>query len=278
MGPPVRQPYLDLLKLLGKEDLEVSDSPFLRWGPQVALAAVLLAALLVPMGILTPPLGMGGDSIAFIYAIGLAAMATVLTAAATASPYASVGLGREVIMMLTAEPVVVIALITAAVSAGSFRFQDMVAAQIATGPSISMAMAGLALFLALQAQAGKLPFDVAEADQEIMGGTSMELSGPKLALFKWAMWAKFVIFASILCQIFVPWPYFRFDLGAPALALWVNGGLGVIANLVKVLVVAVLVSLVDVVSPRVRIDQSINIFVAVIFIALFGLAFGVLGR
>ncbi|NIQ98745.1 MAG: hydrogenase 3 membrane subunit, partial [Gemmatimonadales bacterium] len=82
-------------------------------------------------------------------------------------------------------------------------------------------IAALALLLSLQAQVGKLPFDIAEADQEIMGGPFIEQSGPKLALYKWSLWAKLVVFAAILCSVFVPWP--RLDLVGPAAGAVLSG-------------------------------------------------------
>ena len=87
------------------------------------------------------------------------------------------------------------------------------------------------------------------------------MSGPKYALFKWAFLAKQVIFASLFCQIFIPWP--------TTFILWLD----VLINLVKVLIVVVFVCLVDVVNPRLRIDQAIKYFLIIVFVALMGLVF-----
>lgn len=275
-GPPIWQPYYDLFKLLGKEDLQVSDHWLLRLAPKLCLAAIVVAALLVPIGILQAPLGGSGDLIALVYFIGLAAVAIILGAAASQSPYASIGLGREVMLLLTVEPVLVISLLTAAVNAHSLRLSDMVAWQISHGPSISMTIAALALLFSLQAQVGKLPFDIAEADQEIMGGPFIEQSGPKLALYKWSFWAKLVVFAAILCSVFVPWP--RVDLvGAGAAAAGFQAVANIAIALAKMAVVFVLVGLLDVVNPRLRIDQALTYFLGTIFMAVIGLTFALLG-
>jgi len=277
-GPPVWQPYYDLFKLLVKEDLQVSGHWLLRLAPKLCLAAIMVTALLVPIGLLRAPLGGSGDLIALVYFVGLAAVAIILGAAASESPYASIGLGREVMLLLTVEPVLVISLLTAAVNAHSLRLSDMAAWQLSHGPSISTAIAALALLLSLQAQVGKLPFDISEADQEIMGGPFIEQSGPKLALYKWSFWAKQVVFGAILCSIFVPWP--RLDLvgpGAAGLAAAAQGAANVIIALLKIAVVVVLVGLVDVVNPRLRIDQALAYFLGIIFMAVIGLAFALLG-
>ena len=264
MGPPIIQPYLDLLKLLGKEDIKVTDNFLVVISPMVALAAVLVSSLLIPFGGVVP-LGGSGDMIAFIYFIGLAAVAVIIGGLASESPFALVGASREMMMFLIVEPVLFIGLITAAVNSHSLRMYDMLLWHQAAGPKISMVIAAIALFLALQAQVAKLPFDIPEAETELMGGPFIEMSGPKYALFKWSILAKQIIFTAIFVQIFIPWPktfVFALDL---------------LITLVKVLVVVLVVCLVDVVNPRLRIDQAIAYFFGVIIIALAGLAFALVG-
>ena len=260
-GPPLRQPYYDLLKLLGKENLEVSPNYLLRLAPIVYLTTILIAGLLVPMGTISPPIAAAGDVIVFIYFTTLAAVIIMMSAAASESPYAQIGVSREMMMLLTVEPVIAIALITGAVNAHSLRMSDIVMWYLTNGPTVSMVIAGISVFLAVQAQIGKLPFDISEAEQEIMGGLFIEMSGPKYALFKWGFLAKQVIFASLFCQIFVPWP--------ATFTLWLD----VPINLLKVLIVVVFVCLIDVVNPRLRIDQAIRYFLVMVFVALMGLVF-----
>jgi len=264
-GPPLIQPYLDLLKLLAKENLIPEASVLWQLGPTVCLGAVLMAALLTPLGP-PPPLAFAGDAIVFLYFIALAGASIMLGAFASGNPYAYVGASREMMMIFSVEPVMAIAVVTAAVKAGSLSFPDMVASYAAAGPSVSMVVAGIAFLLALQAQVGKLPFDIAEADQEIMEGPFIERSGPGLALFKLASYAKMLIFGSILVQVFIPLP--RFDAWAANLAV----------NLVGVAVLVAVVGLVNAVNPRLRIDQSMSYFSrVVVFVAVAGLVFASIG-
>lgn len=263
-GPPVTQPYLDLLKLLGKEDLRTAGGPLSALGPAMTLGSVLVLATLVPMGA-PPPLGFAGDIIVLVYVAGMGAVFLMLTAFASGSPYAFVGGSREMMMLLAVEPAVAVALIVGAVKAGTLATGDIAAWQAANGPSLSMILAGLVLFLALQAQAGKLPFDVSEAEQELMGGPLVELSGPRLALVRWALWVRQLVFACLLVEVFAPWP--RLEL-LP---------LDLVLALVKVLVVLVLVAVIDVVNPRLRVDQALRYYLRVGFSALAALAFAVIG-
>jgi formate hydrogenlyase subunit 4 len=265
IGPPVTQPYWDLLKLLGKEELRSTGGAVYAILPALTLASVLLLATLVPMGG-AAPLSFAGDMIVVLYVAAMGAVLIMLCGFASGSPYAYVGSSREMMMALVVEPTMAIALVVAAFKAQSLALYSMTAFQVENGASISMAIAGLAFLLALQAQAGKLPFDIAEADQEIMGGPLVEQSGPRLALLRWAIWARQLVLAFLLVEVFFPWPHFGvlpFDL---------------LASAVKALVVLLIVALVDVVNPRLRIDQAMAVFMRVGISSLSALAFAVIGK
>jgi formate hydrogenlyase subunit 4 len=264
MGPPITQPFLDILKLLGKEDLRTARGALYGAAPALSLASVLLLATLVPMGA-APPLGFAGDIVVIVYVAAISGVLLMLTAYASGSPYAAVGGSREMMTLLSVEPVVAVALVVGAMKAQTLSTGGILAWNAAEGPTISMLLAGATLFLALQAQAGKLPFDIPEADQEIMGGPLVEQSGPRLALFRWTLWAKQLLFAFILVELFFPWP--RVGILPADLAL----------ALVKVLVVLVLVAVVDVVNPRLRIEQAMKYYLGVAFTSLAALAFAVIG-
>lgn len=262
-GPPIRQPYLDLIKLLGKEDLRPTRGLVFRLAPIVTTAAVLMIALLIPMGA-GAPIGQWSDLIALLYVMSIVAVGIMMSAFSSGSPYAYVGASREMMMMLTTEPVVAIALIVAALKSQTVLLDGMVGWQLANHPALSTVIAAGAFFLALQAQVGKLPFDIAEADQEIMGGPFIELSGPRLALMKWSFHMRLLIFSVLLVQIFIPWPHVAF---AP---------ISIVATLAKAFIVVLLVGLIDVVNPRLRIDQSMNYFMRIIFAAAVGVALAVI--
>jgi formate hydrogenlyase subunit 4 len=272
VGPPIIQPYYDLAKLFGKEDLRASANFLVRLAPYACLISIAIAALLVPMGTFNAstqtvqsPFNNYGDSILFMYLIALSAVAVILTATASENPFAFVGASREMVMHLTVEPVLVIALVTAAINAGSLRMGDMVFWYHANGPSISMILAAIFLFLALQAQVGKLPFDIAEADQEIMGGAFIEQSGPKYALLRWSMMAKQIVFCSIFTQVFIPWPMIG------------NLAWDVLINMAKVFVLVLVIAVIDVVNPRLRIDQSVRYYLFLSAFSLIAIGFALVG-
>jgi formate hydrogenlyase subunit 4 len=264
IGPPITQPYWDLMKLLGKEELRSTGGVAYAGLPALTLGSLLLLATLIPMGT-TAPLAFAGDMIVVLYVAAMSGVFIMLTGLASASPYASIGSSREMMMLLSVEPILAIALSVGAFKARTLALGGIVDWQVRNGPSISMAMGGLAFFLALQALAGKLPFDIAEADQEIMGGPLVEQSGPRLALFRWAMWTKQFVLAYLLVEVFFPWPRLGIHL------------LDLLVTTVKVLVVLLLVTVIDVVNPRLRIDQAMGYYMRVAFSSLAALAFAVIG-
>jgi formate hydrogenlyase subunit 4 len=213
----------------------------------------------------TPPLGFAGDLIVLLYVATGATALLVLTGFSSGSPYAYVGGSREIMLLLAVEPVMAIALVVGAVKARTLATGAIADWNAANGPSISLVIAAIAFLLALQAQAGKVPFDIPEADQELMGGPLVELSGPRLALCRWAAWIRQLVLALLLVEVFVPWPRLGFlpaDLGLALLKA--SGAL-------------LLVAVVDVVNPRLRVDQALAYYVRVAFSALAGLAFAVIG-
>lgn len=247
IGPPVWQPYLDLFKLMAKEDLMPTRDVIFRLAPMVCLGAALVGGLLVPIGT-KAPLDGAGDFIVFIYIMGLSTVALVLGAMASSSPFAYAGATREVMMFLIVEIVVVVALIAGAINSHSLRFSGIVAWYTSHPFSLSMIIAALALLLALQAQFGKLPFDIPEAETEIMGGPLIEMSGPRLALLYWAVWVRRLIYACLFASVFLPWG---------RTGIW---PLDAVITLVLAFVIYVLVGVVEVLNPRLRIDQALSYY------------------
>jgi len=263
-GPPITQPYRDLMKLLAKEDLLSGGGVVFRAAPVVALAALLVAAMLTPIGT-KPPLGNYGDIIVWIYVISIAAVAVMLGAFASGNPFAYAGAGREMMMMLTVEPIVILALLAGVVKAKTLLMGGVVAWQLANGITTSMAVAAIAFFLAMQANVGRLPFDIVEAESEIVEGPFIEYSGPRLALCKLGFYVRQLVFALLFVSVFIPWP--NVDLTALAMLL----------TLVKALVVLLLVGVIDSVVPRLRIDQSMTYMSRVLFVAIGGVALALIG-
>ena len=262
-GPPLTQPYLDLLKLLGKEDLQVTGNPLFSLGPVMTFAGILVAALFTPMGT-RPPLGFAGDLIVLVYFLALASVGVMLGGTSTGSPYGALGVAREMMLAMMVEIIVMASLIVGVIHIQSFDLGRLSIWSRQSGPTLSMIIAAIAFFLALQVQLGKLPFDLPDADQEIMGGPFMEASGPKLALYKWSYFAKQILLASLFLEVFLPWP----KTGIIPV--------DILIHLIKVFIVLILVGLIDAVNPRIRVDQAISYFAGIWVILVFAIAFALI--
>ena len=127
-GPPLLQPYFDLLKLLGKEDLESGEFPLMqRFAAYLSLATVLTVACFVPIGFAVPMNG-AGDVIVLIYLLTLCGISTLLAGLAAGSTYSLLGISREVTTMISLEPLFAIAIIVGALHAGSLRLDPVLRA------------------------------------------------------------------------------------------------------------------------------------------------------
>ncbi len=266
-GPPIRQPYYDLLKLLGKEDIESGETPLMqRFAAYLSLAAILSVALLVPMGGRVP-LQSGGDAILLIYLLTLCGISSLVAALAAGSTYSLVGMSREMMAMMTLEPLLAVAIVVGAIHTGSLRLDDVLGGSLYGGgafPWAGLIMLGVLVF-SLQAFVGRVPFDTAEAETEIMEGPVMEYSGPKLALFKLARMSKLFVYSALFVALFAPW-----GNG------WVYP-LSLIIFLAKVLGVVLLVTLIAATHARYRIDQAVRYYAGLFALSLAALALAVKG-
>jgi len=273
-GPPIWQAYFDLLKLLGKEDIESGETPFMqRFAAYLSLATVLTVACLVPMGFAAPMNG-AGDVILLIYLLTLCGICTLLAGLAAGSTYSLIGISREMMIMIALEPLFAIAIVVGAVHTQSFRLDTVLNGSVYTTgfrPGANMAYtpeggfpwSGLimlaVMLLSFQAFVQRVPFDISEAETELMEGPLMEYSGPKLALFKYAQMAKLVIYSGLFVTLFVPWGA---DLMFP---------LGWLLFWAKVFALVLLVTLVAATHARYRIDQAIRYFASLLAVALVAL-------
>lgn len=260
-GPPIWQPYYDTFKLLGKEDIESGEAPVMqRFATYLSLASILTVACLVPMGFATPMNG-SGDAILVIYLLTLSGICMLLAGLAAGSTYSLVGISREMMTMLTLEPLFAITIVIAAVHTQSFRLDTILNGAIyQTGgfPVSGVIMLGVML-LSFQAFVARVPFDMSEAETEIMEGPLIEYSGPKLAIFKYAQMVKLIVFSALFVGIFVPWGA---DLMFP---------FGWILFWVKVSVLVLLVTVVAATHARYRIDQAIRYFASLLAVGIVAL-------
>lgn len=265
-GPPLLQPYYDLFKLLAKEDIESAESPVAqRVAAWLGMGVIVAAACFVPMGF-PAPLGQAGDAIVLIYLLMLSGLSTLLAGTAAGSTYSILGMSREMMLMLTLEPLFAAALIIGGVHAKTFQLQAVFEGAVYKGHfAVSGVLIMLVLLTSFQAFVQRVPFDIPEAETEIMDGPLAEYSGPKLALFKWARMAKLVVYAALFIGLFVPW--------GSKLPLPLAWGL----FWCKVFGIVLVVTTVSATHARYRIDQAVRYFGVLLGIAVAALVFATYG-
>ncbi|MDD1716127.1 MAG: NADH-quinone oxidoreductase subunit H [Methanolinea sp.] len=282
IGPPLRQPFLDVAKLLQKENIVPANAiPWLfHAAPVLALASSLIVLLYLPAGSILPPLGMYGDLVLVMYLLTVPALAMVAGGFASGSPYATIGAQREMVTMIAYEfPLAVVIIgvawrLGAAGLASPFGLLTIASNPIwgVVGPIglIGVAILLFTLAAVTPAELSRIPFDTQEAETELAGGLLVEYSGRNLAMFYVAQGVKTLALSAIAVAIFFPWNISSF--------FTMPGGIAPLADLVFFLVKVILVmffavTLVRVGMARFRITQVVSGYW--IYLSAFGV-FGVI--
>ncbi len=264
MGPPVIQPYYDIIKLLGKENLTPGNIIF-NFAPMMSFAAILSVICFIPLGYKANFLTEYADVITVIYLLVLGGVAILLGALASKNTFAMVGASREMVTMIMVEPVLAMTFFIGAVKVKSLSIDSTVFSIMNNGYSFSAFLMMALYLMALQAFVGKQPFDIAEAEQEILEGPFIEYSGPNLALFKYSLMLKRMFYAALFVMVFVP---FIFS------GIYV---VDIILQLIGIAFVFVLIALVGSTNPRLRIDQAVKYYSVLIVMSLAAVGLSVYG-
>jgi NADH-quinone oxidoreductase subunit H len=248
VGPPLLQPFYDVMKLMGKETLIPQDAQrtvFLA-APLVGLAGVLLLSTMLGVAAFWPEEAFVGDIIVAIYLMVLPSLALILGSSASASPHASIGTSREMKLVMGYELPLVLAFIVVIIKTnGQLNLAEI--AESTPALSISGMLAFLISLLCVQAKLGFVPFDIAESETEVASGIIMEYSGALLAVWKVMQAMMLVALPLFLVMVFMGG--FGTTMGWPL--VW---GIG------KYVLVLVLLILIKNTNPRVRIDQAMKFF------------------
>jgi len=246
VGPPLFQPFYDIMKLMGKETLIPQDAQrtvFLA-APLVGLAGVLLLSTMLWRITLTQT-AFVGDIIVAIYLMVLPSLALILGSSASASPHATIGTSREMKLVMGYELPLVLAFIVVIIKTGG-QLNLAAIAEYTPALSISGMLAFLAALLCVQAKLGFVPFDIAESETEVASGIIIEYSGVLLAVWKVMQAMMLVALPLFLVMVF---------LGGFGTTGWpLVWGIG------KYVLVLVLLILIKNTNPRLRIDQAMKFF------------------
>jgi hydrogenase-4 component C len=216
-GPPVLQNYYDLIKLMKRQEILPSQGKLVfRITPYLTVVSALLVAMIIPILVTQSPFGWVGDMILVIYLLALIRFFTSLSGLASGSTFGGMGARRELLISALIEPLILLVLFVMALLAGSTNL-GAISTGIATGkvPYYATVWLGMISFaFVVFVEAGRLPFDLSEAEQELQEGVMTEYSGRGLALMKWGLYMKQLVLVSLFLAIFMP-------IGSmTALSLW----------------------------------------------------------
>jgi formate hydrogenlyase subunit 4 len=206
-GPGIFQSYYDLIRLL-KKDMVVSHATswIFRATPSIVFASTVAAAMIIPVISTRSPFGAMGDVIALIYILALGRFFMALAGLDAGTAFGGEGSSREMAVAILVEPMMMLSIFTAAISAGSTNIAKIAAAQdIMYSPSHVLAFA--AFIVAIVAETGRIPVDNPDTHLEltmIHEGMLLEYSGRYLALMEWAHFIKQMLLFTLAMDIFFP--------------------------------------------------------------------------
>jgi ech hydrogenase subunit B len=252
MGPPLMQPFYDVIKLWGKE-------PFIASSLQPVLAFGYLGFSVAAFALLA----FGQDMLLMIFTMAIADLCLIVAAFNSKSPFSNIGARRELIGMMSYEPVMLLAAISIFFVTGSFMVDSIY--EINQPLLMFLPLTFLALIPILIIDMKKSPFDVSgsgHAHQELVRGIYTEFSGYTLALVELGHWTKVALllgfaslfwaqnivvgaalaFALFFVVLVIDNSYPRLDWKTMIKTTWIVGFLLIIANIAGLIARMVILS------------------------------------
>lgn len=213
VGPPLLQPFYDLFKLLGKDRI-ITNKTQLIWAYGYLFFVMAALAMLV----------LGQDLLMLVFVLAFGGVSFILGGFSTKSPYSHIGANREIMQMLSYEPVLLLMAVGVYLVNGSFVIGDI----FTRGPLLaSLWPIFLAVLVILTIKMRKSPFDLSTSHhghQEIIKGITTEYSGPYLALIELTHWYELVLVLGLISLFWASplWIGILIALGAFVLELFVD--------------------------------------------------------
>lgn len=244
IGPRWFQPFADVVKLFGKEQITpgiVNRALFIGL-PVLALSGALTSALYVPLMGRAPAHSFPGDLVVTVYLLSLLTMAMGLAGWNTASRFSLVGATRTLTQMFAYEAPFLLTLLGPALAAGSWQIGDI---NTYAGTHWLILTQPIGFVVALIGLMGKLelpPFDAPEAETEIVAGALTDYSGRGLAIFEIGKSVELVVGLTLIASFYL------------------GGVAGILPFLVKTIAILVVMSVLQSVLTRLRIDQTVGMW------------------
>ena len=179
MGPPLLQPFYDFFKLMDKRPMMIHSFHALMGIMYFVAEWFALAVLLL-----------GNDLLIAVFFHVIAVLALVIGASSVRSSYSVLGALRELMHMISYEPLMILMVVSFYLIVGSFDIKDIL--NYKGYPILELPLVFIAFLLTIPMLLQKSPFDIAEAHQEIIGGPEIEYSGPFYEALYTGKWIEYI--------------------------------------------------------------------------------------
>jgi formate hydrogenlyase subunit 4 len=270
LGPPLTQPYRDLIRLMRKEAVLAESSSWLfRVIPYLVFAGTWVAAALVPTFATGLLFSWSADLIALVALLGSARFFLALAGLDVGTSFGGIGSSREMMIASLAEPAMIMIVFTLALTAGSTQLATMAAYMNSpdVGLRISLGLVLIALTIVAIAENARIPVDNPATHLELTmvhEAMVLEYSGRHLALIELAASLKLLLYISLITCLFAPWGLAA-DGAAP-----VAFAVGVIAYLGKLFVGGFLLALFETVIAKMRVFRVPEFLGVALMLGLLG--------
>ncbi|MDR3493863.1 MAG: NADH-quinone oxidoreductase subunit H [Ancalomicrobiaceae bacterium] len=210
-GPPLIQPYRDLIKLVGKEAVVADSASWLfRAVPYLVFAATWVAAALIPTFATGLLFSWSADLIAIIALLGSARFFLALAGMDVGTGFGGLGSSREMMFATLAEPAMIMIVFAVALIAGSTQLSYVAEFMLspAVGLRVSLALGLIGLVIVAIAENARIPVDNPATHLELTmvhEAMVLEYSGRHLAMIELSAQLKLLLYVSLIACLFLPW-------------------------------------------------------------------------
>jgi NADH-quinone oxidoreductase subunit H len=251
-GPRFFQPWIDIVKLLGKETVipKTASRTMFMIAPLLGFGSVVMVATLLWANNNLLFKSFLGDIIVVIYLLSIPSIAIMIGGFSSGNPLGRIGASREMKLLLGYELPFILAILVPIIKSGfSLKLAQILSFQAENGAFALQASGILALVVAvicIQAKLGLVPFDIPEAETEIIAGPMVEYSGAPLAVFR--LTKNMLLFTLPFFLIILFLGGLKFD------------GITILYSVLKYIAILFIIVVIRNTNPRLRIDQAMRFF------------------
>ena len=247
VGPPWYQPLADIIKLVGKETIipEGANRKMFVALPMIALAAATSAVFYIPIWGTNALYSFNGDIVVVLYLLTIPTLTFFLAGWNSNSLFAGIGAVRNLTQLFSYEVPLYMGLLAPAFLASTWSLSEM--SQFYTTHPLLILLnipAFIVCIIAVQGKLERVPFDIPEAETEIVAGSFTEYTGRLFAIFRMAIDTELVVASTLLAAIFIP-------------VFVANPFIGFLIYLAKVFIIVFILAVFRSVMARVRMEQMV---------------------